>query len=115
MAVETTTILGKVLLPSGQPATSGNILAELNAPGTALDGAVLQSVSGRVEAAIAADGSVNFALVPNSVINVGPLQQNSNYYRVTITVDAPVRTSWTEKWSIVTNPDPINIGAIARL
>lgn len=108
-AVETTTIQGKVLMPNGQPATAGTILARLSQPGQAPDGGSSQVVGGRFTGTIATDGTVTgLALVPNDVITPA-----GTFYRVTVRVTAPVRDEWDETWNITTAPDPVDIGDIA--
>jgi len=109
--VETTTVQGKVLLPSGAPATSGYIIAILSHPGTADDAGTAQKVSGRVQATIAADGTVTgLVLVPNDAITPA-----GTYYLVEIRVQSPYRVAWMEKWSVATAPDPVDIGVITQL
>lgn len=109
-AVETTTVQGKVYLPGGSVATGGTIRATLSDSGSADDGGTSQRVAGRVDGTIGADGTVTLALVPNDVIT-----PTGTYYNVSFRVTGPERASWTEKWSVTTSPDPVDVGAITRL
>ena len=109
-AVETTTIQGKVLDPSGSPATGGTIIAQLSASGSTDDSGTSQRVASRVEGTIGADGSVTLALVPNDAITPA-----GTYYELRIRVTGPERASWTEKWQVDTSPDPVDIGAVTQL
>lgn len=110
-AVQTTTISGKVLMPNGVIATAGTVRAVLSTQGGTLDGSVSHFVGGFTVSTIAGDGTVTaFSLVPNDAIVPA-----GTYYEVIFDVTAPIRTSWTVKWSIATTPDPIDIGAITRL
>jgi len=112
-AVETTTVAGKVLLPggSGNFAQRGTIIATLSASGSVTDGSEVHRVASRVIATIASTGTVTgLVLVPNDVITPA-----NTYYLVQFTVSAPLAASWTEKWSVTTSPDPVQIGNITRL
>ena len=112
-AVQTTTIAGKVLMPNGAVATGGTIVATLAGPGSVDDLTTGEGerVAGRYAGTIGADGSVtNLVLVPNDVIIPG-----GTYYHVSFTVAAPVRTSWSERWTVTTSPDPIDVGDVTRL
>jgi hypothetical protein len=109
--VETTAIAGKVLMPDGTAVTSGTITAALAAPGSVDDLTTGEGerVGGLYRGTIAASG-VTLSLVPNDAITPA-----GTYYVVTYSVLAPTRTSWTERWSVTSAPDPIDIGDIARL
>lgn len=112
-AVQTTTVQGKILMPSGSVATGGTIIATLSGAGTTddLSTAASQRVGGRVVGSIGASGDVTgLVLVPNDAITPA-----GTYYDVSISATGPVRTSWTERWSVTTSPDPVAIGAITRL
>jgi hypothetical protein len=68
-------------------------------------------VGGRVEATIDPNGLVtSVVLVPNDAIT-----PSGTYYLVQISTTGPVRTSWTERWSVTTSPDPVDVGDITRL
>lgn len=110
MPVETTTVQGKVITPDGVAVTEGSIVATLAQPGSALDGATSQRVGGRVEVSISAAGISGLVLVPNDVMTPA-----GTYYRVSITVREPIETSWIELWSVASSPDPVDVGAVARL
>jgi len=109
-AVETTTVNGKVLLPTGAPVTAGTITLTLSQSGTTPDGAIKQVVAARVATTIAADGAVAFSIVPNDAITPA-----GTYYLVAYKATTPTAASWNEKWSVTTTPDPVNVGAITRL
>jgi len=110
-AVETTTVNAKVVLANGQPATSGTITANLSAQGATLDGSTWQAVAGRTSGTIDPNGTVTgLVLVPNDAITPA-----GTYYLVTISVRTPIVTSWDVRWSVLTTPDPVNVGAITRL
>jgi len=108
MAVQTTTITGLVLAPSGSPVTGGRIRARLTGPGTVDDAGTNQKIHGFAEFAIGANGAVNFALVPNDVISPA-----GSIYSVEFNM--PDGASWVEFWSLATAPDPIEIGDITRV
>lgn len=111
-AVQTTTIAGKVLMPNGAVATSGAIIAALSFPGSINDLSTNEGerVAGRYTGSISGAGAVSLVLVPNDdIIPAG------TYYNVTFNVSTPARVSWTEKWSVTTSPDPIDVGNVARL
>ena len=110
--VETTTIQGKIVLPDGTVATSGKIVAQLSTSGSTPDTTTAEdeNVGGREIGSIGATGDVTMVLVPNDAIT-----PTGTYYEVRISVKAPIRATWVEKWSITTSPDPIDIGAITRL
>lgn len=112
-AVETTTVSGKVILPGGNVATAGTITATLAAPGS-VDDLVTgegERVGGLYKGTIAGTGDIaNLQLVPNDVI-----VPDGTYYLVTFSVTSPVRTAWSEKWAVTSDPDPIDVGDIARL
>ena len=111
-AVETTTVQGTVYLPDGQTvATAGTIRAQISDACSTTDGSGQVRISGRIEADIGSDGSVDIDLVPNDACTPA-----GTYYTVRISVTSPSpRTSWTEKWSVTTSPDPIYIGSVTRL
>lgn len=109
-AVETTTITETVFLPEGLQATGGKITCQISDAGTVDDAGTSQRVGGRMETSIASNGTVNFTLIPNDAIT-----PSGTYYTCTIKTTGPKRSSWTEKWSITTSPDPIDIGDITRL
>ncbi len=108
MAVEKTTITGKVYMPNGSAAAGGSILIRLSQRGTVLDGAVVQVVNGQVRVPIAADGSVSFTLIPNESITPSGTFYVAEY-------SAPDGFKWKELWEITINPDPMEIGAIAQV
>jgi hypothetical protein len=108
MAVETTTITGKVLQPSGVPASGGRLRARLSSPGTINDAGVTQKINGVAEAEIGSDGSVNFKLVPNDAISPA-----GSIYAVEFQM--PDGSSWREYWNLPTNPDPTEIGDVPRV
>jgi hypothetical protein len=112
MAVETTTIAGKIYQPSGAAYTTaqGSLVASLSKPGRATDGASTSVVAGRILGTIAANGDVSIVLVPNDVISPA-----ATYYMVYFSLVGPTPMSWMEKWSVVTTPDPIALGAVTRL
>ena len=110
-AIETTTIQGRLYLPSGGWVTSGTITAVLSSPGTMLDGASYVRVGGRFVGSVDPNGYVSgLVLAPNDAID-----PNGTYYLVSMTIRAPIQASWTELWSVATNPDPVDIGAVTRL
>jgi hypothetical protein len=107
---ETTTITGNVLYPSGGAVTQGTVTATLSTAGTAPDGAGSSVVSSSVTATIGGGGAVSITLVPNDVIT-----PSGTYYTVRYAVQAPTATSWVEKWTVTTAPDPVAIGAVVRI
>ncbi len=111
-AVETTTIQGKVILANGAAATGGRIEATLSQVGTAPDTttAASQVVGGRVTGTIASNGDVTLVLVPNDVLSPA-----GTFYDVRISTTGPTRATWSEKWTVDASPDPVDIGAIARI
>lgn len=110
-AIETTTITGTVYAPDGSVATGGSITCALTpTPGRASDGTNLQVVASRYVATISGTGTVSFALVPNDVISPA-----GTVYACTYTITGPLRSTFTESWSVTTAPDPVSIGAIARV
>lgn len=108
--VETTTINGKVFLPSGAAATGGTLSASLNQAGSTLDGSTQVAIQGATAGTIGGDGTVSLVVVPNDAIT-----PSGTYYNVTIKTTGPVVSSWTEKWRVATSPDPVNIGAVTKL
>lgn len=115
MAMPTTTVQGKVILPDGTAATAGTISFELSEPGKANDGTYDNRIGGKFETDIASDGSVDFTLVPNDVITRdGQGSPGGTYYQVTFLVTSPYRSEWSENWEVDTTPDPVDIGAITR-
>ncbi len=109
-AVETTTLAGKIVLPGGAVATGGKVRATISDTCATDDGGTEQLVRGRTQGTIAANGDVTLVLVPNDVCT-----PTGTFYTVKISVTGPERASWTEKWSITTSPDPVDIGDITRL
>lgn len=110
-AIETTTITGTVYAPDGSVATGGSITCALTpTPGRASDGTNLQVVASRYVATISGSGTVSFTLVPNDVISPA-----GTVYACTYTITGPLRSTFTESWSVTTAPDPVSIGAIARV
>ncbi len=106
---DTTTINGTIYLPGQDPpvaVTQGTVTAALSTAGQV--GSDL--VSGRVVATISGAGAVSIALVPNDTIVPA-----NTYYTVSFAVQLPTPMSWTEKWSVVSTPDPIAIGSVTRL
>ena len=104
---------GKVLMPNGAVATGGTITVTLSQPGTTDDTSTMvsQRVGGRVIGSIGAAGDVTgITLVPNDKIT-----PSGTYYTAQFSTTGPVRTSWTETWSLTTSPDPIDVGDITRL
>jgi hypothetical protein len=116
MAVELTTITGKVLLPGGgAPPAGSRALIRLSAQGRAEDGSVTQVVGGVVEAVLdsagsifAADGVAALTLVPNDAIT-----PTGTFYRVDFSIKGGL--GWQELWNLTTAPDPVQIGDIQRL
>lgn len=108
MAVETTRIIGKVLVPSGSPASGGKIRARLSSPGSVADAGTTQRVGGASTSNIGVDGSVDFKLIPNDAIT-----PSGSIYA--IEYQMPGGDSWTEHWNLATTPDPIDIGNIPRV
>jgi len=115
MAVETTTITGKVFMPNGAAAASGRVTLKLSQAGRAEDAGATQVVGGQYEARIASDGTIKAAdlvtaltVVPNDAIT-----PSGTYYRVDFSLANGIR--WTEYWNVTTAPDPVEIGDIQRL
>lgn len=108
MAVETTSVVGKVLRADAQGAGGGSITLELTAPGTVLDGSTRHVVGGKMVVQISpVDGAVSFSLVPNDVITPA-----GTYWRATYRL--PSGDGWEELWSVPSSPDPTSVGAIPR-
>lgn len=110
MAIETTTVQGKVVCPDGNGATGGVIRFTLSQPGAADDGTYNDVVGGVYEATIGSDGTVSFALVPNDAITPA-----DTYYKAEFRVTSPERAAWFEYWSMATGVDPIDIGDVTKL
>jgi len=112
MSIPLTNITGTVLLPDGTPAAGGRIEVAINSPMMAVDGVsgAHERVGGRMVYDIAADGTVNFNIVPNASMTPA-----GNFYRVQFTVKAPKATSWEEVWQLDTSPATMDIGDIPRL
>ena len=109
-AVDTTTISGKVLTPSGDPATAGKVTCELSQAASASDGSGVQRVATRVSATIGATGAVSIAIAPNDTLTPA-----GTYYTCKFTVTTPASASWVEKWSVASAPDPVDLGSVSRL
>jgi len=110
MALETTTITGTIYDANGVVATGGRLLIRLSHPGIARDtgNSKDELVAGEVIIAIASNGAVSFALVPNDVITpVG-----TTYV---VRVQLPNGYAWQEHWSVASTPDPAEIGDILRV
>jgi hypothetical protein len=126
---DTTTIKGIVYLPGGNtPATTGSIIASLSSS-CQVGGDV---VAGRVAATITAPHcsvttttlcsidadcpgvetclNVTIALVPNDICAA-----TGTYYTVQYSVGQPTSAQWSEKWTVVSAPDPIAIGSVTRI
>lgn len=115
MAVPTVTIQGKVILPSGDAATSGKIISELNEAGKVNDGSNDHRAGGKIETIIESDGSVDFTLIPNDQITLdGQGSPGGGWHKVTIQIDTPYRHEMNEEWELASTPNPIDIGAIPR-
>ena len=115
MAMPTTTVQGKVILPSGDPATAGTLTLVLSEPGLVNDGATDHRIGGERQEEIGTDGAVDFALVPNDQITRdGEESPGGTIYRVDVLVTSPYRCRWSESWSVDSSPDPVDIGAITR-
>ena len=109
-AVDTVTVQGKVLTPSGAAATAGKITCDLSQAASAAADGYVQRVASRSVGTIGTDGTVTLALVPNDIMTPA-----GTYYTCRFSVTAPLSASWTEKWSISATPDPVDIGSISRL
>ncbi|HOC17126.1 MAG TPA: hypothetical protein PKK95_02605 [Vicinamibacterales bacterium] len=111
-AVQTTTVEGYVLNPSGG-AHTGTIVCTLSHAGASDDLTTGESerVASKYSTTIASSGAVNFALVPNDAITPA----NTSYTCVFTVGSGATRSSWTERWSVGTSPDPVDIGDITRL
>lgn len=108
MAVETTTIQGKVLSPTGDGVAGGHIELRVSEPAKVMDGGTSHWLGRAVyKAVIGTDGTVGFALIPNDAMTPSSARWLAVYYPV----DAE---SWEETWNLGTSPDPIDIGAITR-
>ena len=109
-AVETTTVTGKVLTPSGAAATAGSVTCELSQAASTTDGTAVQRVAMRTADDLDGSGNVSLALVPNDVMTPA-----GTYYSCRFSVRSPSSGSWMEKWSISSTVDPIDIGSISRI
>lgn len=111
-AVETTTVQGKVILPSGVVASGGKLTLTLSQIGSTPDTSTAEEevVLGWFTTSISSSGVVDFALVPNDAVSPA-----GTYYAVSYNVTSPIRASWSEKWSVTTSPDPVDIGDITRV
>ena len=100
MAVETTTVQGKVLKPDGTAAAGATLVIALTQAGRTLDGGVLKLIAPAPIYVVAdSGGAVSFAIVPNDAI--APV----TYYRVEVRpTDMP---RWVEGWNLATTPDPM--------
>ncbi len=107
MAIEITTITGKVILPDGTGAKGGTIDCRLSLFGaTVKDGTVDHIIGGVKRATISpADGSVSFALIPNDVITPA-----GTHWIAKVTL--PDGTTYELRWQLATSPDPVEIGDI---
>ncbi|HET6373004.1 MAG TPA: hypothetical protein VFG76_06840 [Candidatus Polarisedimenticolia bacterium] len=99
-------------MPNAGVATGGTVLAVLSDAGSSNDLVTgkTERVNGRTKVTIDPNTGVSLPLVPNDAITPA-----NTYYAVTFEVNAPVRTSWTELWSVTATPDPVEIGDVARL
>lgn len=117
MAVPTVSVTGKVLTPTGAAANGGNIVFELNRPGSVIDPAssARERIGGQVVALIGTDGTLNFNLVPNDVIYIdGNQSAGGTRYNARVNVTAPTRSSWLEVLNVKSAPNPVVYGAIER-
>lgn len=109
MAIETTTVQGKVVMPDGTGATGGTIRATLSAPGSVSDGSIDNEIGGSFEGTIAGDGTITgLVLVPNDVITPA-----TTYYIMEFIVTSPIRARWTVNRTIDTAPDPVDVGDLS--
>ena len=110
MATEQTTIQGTIYDPTGNPVAGGEIRLQLSQPATAPDTVTSNNerVAGKETVAIGSDGSVNFTLVPNDVMDPTGVVYIAIF-------ELPDGTSWKEVWSIGRAPDPLQIGDITRV
>lgn len=109
MAVETTRIVGSVILPGVQVASAARLTISLTQPGTAPDGALQRVVSTEpVVVRADASGAFDFALIPNDVITPAGTR-----WRVDVALLAG--GCWTWYWDLASSPDPIDIGDIPRV
>ena len=101
MALPTVTITGTVYDPSGTGVAGGVITITPSAPFAIDDDATSETyrVGGITSAIIAADGTVNFTMIPN---------QESTTYRARFRI-ADGRT-WEEVWTILSAPASQDIG-----
>lgn len=115
MAEPTTTIQGKVIIPNGRGATSGEIVFDLDRPGKVMDGGTAHRIGGRWRVPIKSDGSFDLALVPNDqIIRDGQVDPGGSIYKCTIRVATPYRSEWPEYLNLGSSPDPVDFGAIQR-
>lgn len=110
MAIETTTITGKIYLPNGQAAADVALEIQLTQVGKVEDGAQTCLISGVYRTKADSAGAVNFPLVPNS--GTGAILPTGTKYRVRFTM--PDGFTWSELWTVSATPDPVEIGDITR-
>ena len=110
MAIPTTTIQGKVLMPDGTD-TTGTILASLSAPGTVTDDATadVEIVAGRFRGSIVAGVVTGLALVPNDEISPA-----GSHYRFSFEIEAPAKHRYVRRLLVPSAPDPVDIGALVE-
>ena len=112
-AVETTTIEGTVYTPDGVVVGGGTITCTLSQAASVDDSGSTARVAASIRATIDASGETSFVLIPNDAIT-----PNGTYYTcrfATTGSSATQRASWTEKWSVTTTPDPVDLGSVTRL
>lgn len=110
MAIPTTTIEGKFLLPSGVGANGGKITARLSQNGTVEDDVTFEdhAVGGETVGSIGTDGTISLVLIPNDEITPG-----GTYYLVTFELADGIRIR--EQWEVASAPDPVDVGAVTRV
>lgn len=101
MPPTTVTITGKVLGPSGSPARGGRIRIHLVDAGSVEDGSVTQIAGGETVVPIAADGTVNFPIIPNALISP------SSSYEATFECEG---SRWQRSWIVPTSPSTQHVG-----
>jgi len=107
MAIATVNVIGDVLLPSGS-AAGGEIRVRISEVGSVDDGGDERVVVGESRFPIAADGSVDFELIPNDIIS-----PSGTFYVATIA--GPTGVARVLGWNLASAPDPVDIGSIPQV
>ena len=112
MPIPTITVQGKVITPDGAGAAGGSIEIVAVLPGAVNDDTVDHVLGKSFEVMIEDDGSVDFDIIPTDAIVT--FSGAAEVYRFTYKIG---NDTWTELIGpiVEAGPDPIDIGALARV